>query len=91
MAVHEVKTEVQKGVYVVDVEGASPINSTAQGQAPAVASTSSPVLPLSRYAQTTQAALASSMAPPNFEPLRAFELHLHEEYGGFRRDQMQRI
>ena len=30
-------------------------------------------------------------APPVFEPLQAFELHLQEEYGGFRRDQMQRI
>jgi hypothetical protein len=48
MAVPEVKTEVQEGVYVVDVEGASPINPTAQGQAPTAASTSSPVLPLSR-------------------------------------------
>ena len=49
------------------------------------------MLPLSRYAQATQAALASLGAPPDFEPLQAFELHLQEEYKGFRRDQMQRI
>jgi hypothetical protein len=90
MAVPEVKMEVQEGVYVVDVEGASLINSTAQGQALAAASASSPVLLLFRYAQATQAALASLGAPPDFEPLQAFELHLQEEYGGFRRDQMHR-
>jgi hypothetical protein len=74
----EVKSE---GVYVMDVEGG----------APATASTSSPSLPLFRYGQATQAALASLGAPLVFEPLRAFELHIYEEYGGFCRDHMQRI
>ena len=50
MAVPEVKTEVPEGVYVVDVEGTSSDEPKAKGYAPAVVSTSSPVLPLSRYA-----------------------------------------
>jgi hypothetical protein len=49
------------------------------------------VLPLPRYAQATQTALTCLGALPDFEPLRAFVLHLQEEYGGFCRDQMQRI
>ena len=88
MAVPKVKSEVPEGVYVVDVEGDSPSEPKDKGFAPAAASTSSPILPLSRYAQATQAALAYLGAPPVFEPLREFELHLQEEYGGFRRDQM---
>ena len=91
MAVSEVKMEGQEGVYMVDVGRASPINPTAQDQAPAMASMSSPVPPLSRYAHDIQVILAFLGAPPDFEPLRALELHIHEEYGGFRRDQMQRI
>jgi hypothetical protein len=91
MAVPEVKTEVPEGAIAVDVEEASHDEPRATGYAPAAASTSSPVLPLSRYAQATQAALASLGAPPDFEPLQAFKLHLQEEYRGFRRDQMQRI
>ena len=47
-----------------------------------------PVLPLSHYAHATHAALASLGAPPDFESLQVFELHLQEEYGGFRRDHM---
>ena len=64
MAVPEVKSEVPEGVYVVDVEGASPSEPKDESSAPAAASTSNPIFPLSRYAQ---------------------------KYGGFRRDQMQRI
>lgn len=54
---------------------------------------SSVILLLSRYALATQAALAFLGAPPTFESLRKFvvELHLHEDYGGFCRDQIQRI
>ena len=81
MAGPHVKSEVSEGIFVVDVEGA----------VPATATTSSPSLSLSRYAHATHAALISLGAPPIFEPLRAFELHLQEEYGGFRHDQMQRI
>ena len=77
----DVKSEMPEGVFVVDVEGSTP----------ATASTSSPSFSLSRYAHATQATLASLGAPPIFEPLRAFQLHLQEEYGGLRRDQMQRI
>ena len=88
MTVSEVRSEVPEEVYVVDVKGASPGEPKAKDHAPAAASTSSPILPLSRYVQATQAALASLGAPPNFEPLRAFELHLQEKYGGFHRDQM---
>ena len=66
MAVPEVKSEVPEGVYVVDVEGASPGEPKDKGSAPTAASTSSPILPLSRYAQATQAALASLGAPPDF-------------------------
>ena len=46
MAVPEVKSEVSEGVYVVDVEGASPSEPNDKGSAPAAASTSSPILPL---------------------------------------------
>ena len=46
---------------------------------------------LSRMAQATQAALAAMGPPPPFDPLRLFIQHLEVEYGGFRRDQMQRI
>ena len=91
MAIPEVKSEVPEGVYMVDVEGASLGEPKNKGFAPATASTSSPILLLSRYAHTTQAALAFIGVPLVFEPLRAFELHLQEEYGSFRRDQMQRI
>jgi hypothetical protein len=59
MAVLEVKTELPEGVYMVDVEGAFPGEPLLKGYAPATASTSSPSLPISRYAQATQAALAS--------------------------------
>ena len=50
MAVLEVKSEVPEGVYVVDVEGASLGKPKDKGSAPAAASTSSPILLLSRYA-----------------------------------------
>ena len=53
MAVSEVKSEVPEGVYVVDVEGASLGEPKDKGFAPAVASTLSPILPLSCYAQAT--------------------------------------
>ena len=59
MAVCEVKSEVPEGVYVVDVEGASPSEPKDKGYAPAAAGTWSPILPFSCYAQATQAALAS--------------------------------
>ena len=91
MAILEVNSEVPEGVYAVDVEGASHGEYKDKGHALAAASTLSPILPLSHYAQATHAALASLRAPPVFEPLRAFELHLQEEFGGFRWDQMQRI
>ena len=73
MAVLQVKSEVPEGIYVVDVEGASPGD---KDSAPVTASTSSPVLPFSCYAHATQAALASVGAPPLFEPLQEFELYL---------------
>ena len=66
MAVPEVKLEVPEGVYVVDVEGASPGEPKDKDFASATARTSSPILPLSRYAQATQTALASLGAPPVF-------------------------
>jgi hypothetical protein len=81
MAGLEIKSKVPEGIYVVDVEGA----------APAMVSTLSSLLSLFRYVQATQTALASLGIPPVFEPLQAFELHIQEEYGGFRRDQMKRI
>ena len=84
-------TEVSDGIYVVDVEEASLDEAMAKGYAPTAVSTSSHVLPLSRYVQATHAALASLRALPDFEPLQGFEPHLQEEYGGFRRDQIQRI
>ena len=91
MAVPEVKSEVPEEIYVVNVEEASPGKPKDKGSAPTATSTSSVIFPLSRSTQATQAALASLGAPPVFEPLREFELHLQEEYGGFHRDQMQRI
>ena len=50
-----------------------------------------PSITLSRVAQATQAALSAIGEPPVFDPLRLFIAHLEIEYGGFRRDQMQRI
>ena len=82
MAVPQVKS------VVPDVEEVSPSEPKDKGSALTVASMSSPILPLSCYAQITHAALASLGAPPIFEPLQTFELHLQEEYGCFRRDQM---
>ena len=46
---------------------------------------------LSRMAQAKQVALSAVDDPPLFEPLCIFIAHLEVEYGGFRRDQMQRI
>ena len=46
---------------------------------------------MSRLAQATRAALAEVGPPPAFDPLALFMVHLEGEYGGFRRDQMQRI
>ena len=46
---------------------------------------------MSRLAQATRAALAEVGPPPAFDPLALFMVHLEAEYGGFRRDQMQRI
>ena len=76
MAVPRVKSEVPEEVYMVDVKGTSPGEPNDKGSVPATASTSSPILPLFRYAQATQAALASLGAPPVFELLQTFELHL---------------
>lgn len=56
-----------------------------------VPSDSSTPSTLSRIAQAMQAALSAVGEPPSFEPLRVFIAHLESEYGGFRRDQMQRI
>ena len=84
MAVLEVKSEV----YVVDVEGVSPGEPLPKGPTLVTPSISSLVLPLSHYAHATHTTLASLRAPPDFEPLRRFELHLQEEYEGFRRDQV---
>ena len=75
MVVPKVKSEVPEGVHVVDVEGASPSESKDKGLISTAASTSSPIFPLSRYAQATYAALASLKALLVFEPLRAFELY----------------
>ena len=66
--------------------GSSPADT--QGKTPEV---SQPPITLSRVAQATQAALSAIGQPPAFEPLRLFIAHLEVEYGGFRRDQMQRI
>ena len=46
-------SEIPEGVYVVDVVGASPDEPKNKGSALTVASTSSPILPLSRHAQAT--------------------------------------
>ena len=53
MVVLEVKSEVPEGVYVVDEEGAFLGEPKDKGHAPVAASTLSPILPLSRYAQAT--------------------------------------
>ena len=74
MTVHEVKSEVPEGIYVMDVEGASYGEPLAKGLAHTTAITSSPILPLSRYAHATQATLAFLRVAPDFEPLQAFEL-----------------
>lgn len=47
--------------------------------------------PMSRMARVLEATLARVGPPPAFEPLVRFLDHLEEEYGGFHRDQMQRI
>ena len=73
------------------MDGASLGEPNDKGSTPAAASKSSPILPFSRYAQATQAVLASLGAPPVFEPLPKIELHLQKEYRGFRWDQMQWI
>lgn len=91
MAVPRVKSKAPEEVYVVDVEGASPDEPLVKGLGLAAANMSSPILPLPHYVHDIYAALASLGAPLNFERLRVFEFPLHEEYGGFRRDQMQRI
>jgi hypothetical protein len=88
MVVHEVKSEVSKEIYIVDVEGVSLGEPTNNDLALVTANTSSPIHLRSRYAHATQTALASLGAPLVFEPLRVFELYLQEENGGFRRDQM---
>jgi hypothetical protein len=46
---------------------------------------------LSRMARATHAALTAVGPPPPFNSLAEFVAHLEVEYGGFRRDQMQRI
>ena len=76
---------------MVDVDGASLGEPKEKGHAPASVSTSSSIFLLSHCAHATQAALASLGGLPVFEPSRTFELHSQEEYGGFRRDQIQRI
>ena len=50
MADPEVKSEVPDGIYVVDVEGASHGELLPKGPALVMMSTSSQILPLSRYA-----------------------------------------
>lgn len=46
---------------------------------------------LSRYAQAIHMVLPSSKAPPDFDPMQKFHLHLKEDCGGFRQNHMQRI
>ena len=53
MAISEVRTKVPEGAYAVDVEGTSLDEPIATGYAPAAASTSSAILPLSRYVHDT--------------------------------------
>lgn len=91
MVVPDIRTEVSEGVYLVELKGAALDEPRAKDYTFVAASTSSPILLLSRYGHATHAALASLGAPHDFEPLRVFELHLQKEYGGFCRDQMQRI
>ena len=50
MAILEVKSKAPEGLYVVDVEGDSLGESLPNDHAPAAASTSNPVFPLSHYA-----------------------------------------
>lgn len=54
----------------------------------AVVSTSSPILPLSRYALAIQTALTSLGSSPNFDFLQELQFHLEDEYGGLHRDQI---
>ena len=86
-----VKPAQAEGVVVVDVEGSFPGGPKDKALASASVSTSNLSLPLARYAQATQVTLTSLGAPPDFDPLHEFQLHLEEEYGGFRRDQMEWI
>lgn len=74
------KTEQPKGVFVVDVKGTFPSEPKENVYASTSTNISSPVFLLSRFAQTTYAALTYVRAPPNFDPLQLFQLHLEEEY-----------
>lgn len=85
LPVLEVKPEAPIGEQVVDVEGSSSDEPKKKGPTSVAMRTSSPLLPLSCYAQATHAALAFLGA------LLVFELHLQEEYECFHWDQMQRI
>jgi len=69
-------------------DGSGSSSEDTKGKAPVL---SQPSVTLSRVAQATQAALSAIGDPPLFDPLRLFIAHLEVEYGGFRRDQMQRI
>lgn len=73
-----VNTDQAEGVFVVDVEGTFLGEPKKKVLAFTSASTSSLVFLLSRCTQTTQAALASLRAPPNFDPLHKFQLYLKE-------------
>lgn len=46
---------------------------------------------LSRMAQTIHTTLSAVGEPPLFDPLRLFIAHVEIEYGGFKRDQIQRV
>ena len=88
LATFVLKPKQAEGVVVMDVEGS--FSGEPKDYAPVSTSANmwSPSLPFSRYAHTTQAALASLGAPPDFDLLQEFQLYLNEEYGGFHRDQM---
>ena len=82
-----IKMEQTEGIFVMDVEGSFPNKSKEKVHASTSASTSSLVFPLSHYGQAIQAALIFLRAPPDFNPLHEFHLHLKKNYEGFHRDQ----
>lgn len=75
-----VKTEQIEDVFVVNMKDLSLVNLKKKNSTSASVSASSPIFPLSCYVHTTHAISDSLGAPPYFELLHEFHLHLDEEY-----------